>query len=214
MVNLKEKDVSKLLIAAIFVMIGVLTRTIFHIAPNIEFITSISLLSGYYLSGKYKFTVPFLTMVITDTIIGNTNVLIFTWSAFLLGGYFGQALKTNPFFDKALGTIKSKPGFDFVKRLGTLEAGGIAFTLFFYLWTNFGVWFLGTMYPKTAAGLMASYINAIPFLRPQLMGNIIIVPMMVVFTEFALRYLNLKGPAFLSLSYHVQKSESAEKSKE
>lgn len=63
---------------------------------------------------------------------------------------------------------------------------GISSTTFFYLWTNFGVWFLGTMYPKTSAGLLMSYINALPFLRMQAISTLFFVPLGFGLTETVL----------------------------
>src|SRR3989344_380768 len=55
-------------------------------------------------------------------------------------------------------------------------ANTLGVTLFasaqFYLLTNFAVWAFGTLYPKTAAGLLSSYINALPFFRNTLLGDV------------------------------------------
>ena len=44
--------------------------------------------------------------------------------------------------------------------------------------TNFGVWALGTLYPKTPVGLMESYIAAIPFFQNALIGDLFFVGVM------------------------------------
>jgi hypothetical protein len=48
----------------------------------------------------------------------------------------------------------------------------------FFAITNFGVWALGTLYPKTPAGLMESYIAAIPFFQNSLLGDLFFVGVM------------------------------------
>jgi uncharacterized protein DUF6580 len=39
--------------------------------------------------------------------------------------------------------------------------------------TNFGVWAFGSLFPKTAAGLLACYVAAIPFFKNTLVGDAI-----------------------------------------
>jgi hypothetical protein len=50
----------------------------------------------------------------------------------------------------------------------------------FYLVSNFGVWMSGTMYPKTATGLMMCYQAGLPFLRNDLLGMALFLSIMVV----------------------------------
>lgn len=150
---------NKFLWGTLLVSLGVLFRTLWHIAPNIEFVTAASLLAAAYLGRKYAVLVPFAIMVITDTLIGNTNIFIFTWSAYLLIGYSGY-----------LGNLRGK----IIKATGA----GIFASFFFYLWTNFGVWALDSwgMYPRTLAGLIQAYIMGLPFLKLNLLGNLFFVP--------------------------------------
>ncbi len=43
----------------------------------------------------------------------------------------------------------------------------------FFLISNFGVWAAGTMYPKTAAGLLTCYEMGLPFLRNTVLGDLL-----------------------------------------
>ncbi len=62
---------------------------------------------------------------------------------------------------------------------GTRSAGAISFVTLagaciFFALSNFGYWLVGDMdnlYPKTAAGLMACYVAAIPFFWKSLLGD-------------------------------------------
>ncbi len=65
--------------------------------------------------------------------------------------------------------IKSSVSSPAKKWLKVL-CSGIAAALIFYIMTNFA--FLYTFYPHTMAGVLASYANAIPFIRGTLMGDI------------------------------------------
>src|SRR5258706_9885632 len=154
---MNRKDFSLIIF---FVLIGVLTRTLLHIAPNVEFITAVCLSSAIFLKNKnLTMSVPLLSLFISDLIIGNSSIYLFTWSGFLVISVFGLVLN-NKKFEKFTKTLTS--------RTLLVEAAGILGTLFFFLWTNFGVVVVSNMYPKTPQGLALSYFNGLPFLASQL----------------------------------------------
>jgi hypothetical protein len=167
-----------LLLIIAYIMFGVLTRTVWHIAPNVEFVTALSLAGAYFIRNRYSMAIPLGIMLISDFIIGNTAIYLFTWAAFLVAYFAGRTLNKW----KARGLFKRFPR---LLQLSVLsELGGIAFTLFFYLWTNFGVVVVSSLYPRTFEGLMLSYKMGLPFLMPQLIGNAIIVPTIFILTDF------------------------------
>jgi hypothetical protein len=45
-------------------------------------------------------------------------------------------------------------------------------SIVFFLITNFGVWVMYDFYPKNFAGLIDSYLAAIPFMRNDILGNL------------------------------------------
>ncbi|MFH1896405.1 MAG: DUF6580 family putative transport protein [bacterium] len=152
----------KLLGASLLIFIGVLGRTVYHIAPNIEFVTASSLLAGSFLDFPYAFLVPFAVMVLSDSILGNTNIFVFTWSAYIIAGLLG--LKLRSFRGDEVGLTFSATSY------------GALFSFFFFLYTNFGWWFLTSFYPHTLEGLVRCYVAGLPFLLLNLFGNLIIVP--------------------------------------
>lgn len=174
--KIKYKDIA--LIVA-YIGLGVSTRTVWHVAPNVEFVTALTLASAYFMRRSYSFVVPLGIMIITDFIIGNSSIFLFTWSAFgfahvigkILGG--GKIERLTEKFPKLLAlSLKS-------------ELAGVLFTVFFFFWTNFGVVVVSNMYPKTFEGVILSYQMGLPFLVPQLIGNMIIVPSIFLLTELA-----------------------------
>jgi small-conductance mechanosensitive channel len=74
------------------------------------------------------------------------------------------------------------------KLVGLSGLAGITSSISFFIWTNFGHWITTNMYTKDLGGLIDCYINAIPFLKPQLAGNLIIVPIFVLVTYFVFNY--------------------------
>jgi hypothetical protein len=60
-------------------------------------------------------------------------------------------------------------------RVRPLYVGGaaLASSVSFFLVSNFAVWAVWTMYPKTFAGLMASYVAAIPFFQKGIASDLL-----------------------------------------
>ncbi|MDD5566600.1 MAG: hypothetical protein PHH01_00190 [Patescibacteria group bacterium] len=174
---MREKILSylgrKAVLAVGLIIIGICSRTVFHIAPNVELVTTLSLVAGFFLGGIYAFAVPLGIMVGSDMAIGNTSIFVFTWSAYLIGGGLGLGLRLLGLNKKIV-----------LAGLGS----GLAFSLFFYLYTNFGVWLITPWYEKSLSGLLYCYYMGLPFLKPQLIGNVVLVPVGFLIGE----YLRLK----------------------
>ncbi|MFW5702357.1 MAG: DUF6580 family putative transport protein [Candidatus Dojkabacteria bacterium] len=151
---------------AIFIgllLLVLLTRTSLHIAPNVEFVTAASVFAAWVMRNKkIALAFPVAAMFVSDLVIGNSYIFLFTWSGFLFPAVLALAN-----FSKQEETVGKK----YFKFLGS----GFVGVLLFYFWTNFGVVLLGNMYPNSLAGLMQSYVNALPFLRNQVLGNIFIL---------------------------------------
>lgn len=158
----------KFFAACILITIGFVSRFAFAGHPNVELVTAVSLLSAVMLGGYYGIIIPLAVVALSDITIGNDIILIYTWSAWLIIGAFGLLIRKYTHLNtKSYG-----------KFLFGMTGLGILSTLFFYGWTNFGVWQLFNYYPRGFSGLMASYVAGLPFLRNQLMGNIIFVPVL------------------------------------
>lgn len=167
---LSKNEMSRLLAAVALVIFGVGMRLFLNGGSinghNLEPITVVSLLAGSMLAGRYTFLVPLAVVGITDAIIGNSSILLFTWSGWVGVGLLGRLLRGRA----------QRP----IRFTLAMTGMGLVGTIWFYLWTNFGVWAIGSMYPHTAAGLLQSYIMGIPFLKPQLFGNLLIVPVVTM----------------------------------
>lgn len=143
--------------------LGTLGRLLLKDIPNIETLTLASVLGGVFLGGIYAIILPLLMVAFSDIIIGNSPILLFTWSAWLGIGAMSLILKK----------IK-RNNFSFILKT---TLAGLGFNLFFYLWTNFGVWVMGNWYPKNFYGLIECYVMGLPFLKYQITGNLIFIPL-------------------------------------
>lgn len=170
----------------ISVVIVVLTRTSFRIAYNVEFITAFSIAAGFYFRDKkLSILVPLVSVFISDLLIGNTNIYLFTWSAFLLAPFAGIILEKFQIKNSNLNLLVG----------GSIS--GFASTMLFFFWTNFGVVVLTNMYQKNIEGLISSYINALPFLQNQLIGNIILTPIILISMKYIFNFTrNIKEESF------------------
>lgn len=162
-------------ITIFFITLVVLTRTIFHIGENIEFLTAAGLTTSYFLNRKYATLTMLAGLIISDFVIGNSSVFIFTWTGFLFTPLFASLAK--------------KKTYSLIQKASIIQVSGSITTIIFFLWTNLGVVITTSMYSKNLAGLIDSYINGLPFLYNQLGGNLIIVPTIFLGTHLA---LNLK----------------------
>lgn len=189
------------------VLIGVFGRLFFVKfigIPNFEIITALTLVSAVFLGRAWGIVVPLSIIAITDVVIGNSPVLIFTWSAFAIIGIFGwlsrrvilsgaqqggvEESRTNVRFSRIRGRFLSasrRIGMTIIKMTGF----GIFSSIFFFLYTNFGWWLMTNMYPHTLDGLIQCYIMGLPFFKNNLIGNLIFVPM---FSSVAMYALLLK----------------------
>lgn len=57
------------------------------------------------------------------------------------------------------------------RALVPIAGATLATSVLFFVLTNFGVWALGSWYPKTWEGLVACYVAAIPFFHNTLLGD-------------------------------------------
>jgi len=143
----------KVLAAVLLIVLAVSERLWFDLGPNIELVMVSSVLASMYLGRHFGIAVALLSLMISDFFLGNTLIMIFTWSGFAVIAWGGRWLKG---------------------KNGLFGAGyGLLGALFFYFYTNFGVWLIGNWYPHTFSGLIQSYVMGLPFLRLHAVGSMV-----------------------------------------
>lgn len=155
----------RLVVVALVVVVAVVWRVLkpeLGIPWNLELLTSSAFLASALLPRFVAPLAPLVGAVVSDLFLGNDASAWFTWSAWAL---IGVASLTA-------GRRRGRA------RWWAAGAFGLGGTLFFYLFTNLGFWLLyPTYYAPGPAGLAASYVAGLPFLWPQLIGNLILVPL-------------------------------------
>lgn len=180
---MKNQNFKKVFFIAFLVTAAIGERLWFDLGPNIELVTTATILASLYLGRGWGTIVPLLILSITDVFLGNTNIYYFTWSAFILEGLAASWLAQGINFQKK----KS------IRRLLVVSGMGGGASLWFYLWTNFGVWFLDSwgMYSRDWQGLIACYLNGLPFLKLNLLGNLFFLPLSFIIGELLVQRLPL-----------------------
>jgi hypothetical protein len=137
------------------ILVAAILRFLPH-PPNFAPITALALFGGSYLKNKkLAFIIPLGAMLVSDWFIGfyYWPIMLSVYFSFAISGLLGLWLKKHKSLPKVLG----------VTLLASVQ---------FYLITNFAVWAFGTMYPLSISGLFASYINALPFFRNTIFGDL------------------------------------------
>ena len=140
--------------AAILSILTVLSRLLPH-PPNFTTLGSSALFAGGKVGRPWNYILPFATLVITDLIIGLHGTMPYVYGSVALIIWLGERFLNN------------KPS------TGRLITIALASSTVFFLVTNFGVWMSTTMYPKTFAGLLESYLMGLPFWRNMLVADIV-----------------------------------------
>mgnify|MGYP003381220939 CR=1 FL=1 len=142
----------KLGIAISLIAFVVVSRILPHPA-NFASVAAIALFGGAILPRRWAVVTPVAAMVASDLIIGLHPLVLYTWGCFAVIAFASNRLLSRISVDR-------------------VAVSSMAASVFFFLVTNFGVWMQGQMYPMTASGLVQCYINAIPFFRGTLLGDL------------------------------------------
>jgi hypothetical protein len=152
---------TKIIIGLVFV--AIVSRIAPHY-PNFTAIGALSFFSAMQSKSLLKsLSILFGTLMVSDVIINN---LIYPTGQFVLM-YPGSVFTYLGFGVYSLLGLGAKAN---AKGLGRIVIG----SLFFFAISNFGVWFSDfSLFPKTAAGLIATYAVAIPFYAPELIATLL-----------------------------------------
>ena len=135
------------------IVLGIVSRLAPH-PWNATPVMAIALLGGTYLSKRSAILLPLTIVALSDLIIGWHSTAPFTWGAFVLTGLIAWWVRPRP--------------SPFRVVMGALS-GSVSF----FLITNFGVWLVGGLYPRSVAGLQQCFVAALPFFRNTLMGDVV-----------------------------------------
>lgn len=166
----KLGDSSDTLVRGVLVVLLIVFAITGRLMPhpdNVAPIAAVALLGGALLPRRWALTLPVAAMVVSDLFIGLHSLILFTWGSFAL-----IALGSHLWLKR-------------IRPAGVVVAS-LAASTFFYVVTNFAVWAFGDMYAHSWAGLMQCYVNALPFFRNTLVGDLVFT--VTLFGAYALAW--------------------------
>jgi hypothetical protein len=163
------------------ILLAAMSRLAPH-PPSFAPIGGMALFGAAYFSRRYwAFAVPMLSMWISDLVLNNT--LYAQYFDGFVWFYAGSLFTYGAFALIAL------LGMFTLKKVGVLRlcASALGASAIFFIVSNFGVWFSGTMYPKDFGGLAACYAAGLPFLQNTVLGDLFYSTVLFGAFELSLR---------------------------
>jgi len=156
---LKKIDWTCSLVWLCWMLFAMATRLVPH-WWNVTAMASFSLFAGALFSRRVAIVSVVCAMLLSDMIIGMHwsypifgNWTWFSYSGMIIFILLGRGMNQESTVIQVLGL-------------------SISGALFYWLWTNLGVWMISGIYAHSAAGLLSCFILALPFLRHALLGAI------------------------------------------
>lgn len=150
------------------VLTGVATRLALQDWPNLTPVAAIALFAGYYFrSARVAMAAPLAIMLLTDLVIGFYQPLLMATVYTML---------TLPI--AARGVLKGVFRLDApdarsaAASLCRLVGCSASASLAFFATTNFVCWLEGHGYSRDLAGLVSCYLQALPFFKNTLTGDV------------------------------------------
>ncbi|MCP4193500.1 MAG: hypothetical protein GY768_23040 [Planctomycetaceae bacterium] len=158
-----KQRTEQILVFGILVTACVGLRFYFQTIPNFAPVAAVALFAGYFFQSRWLAVLtPVTAMAISDQFTGAYQPIlmatVYTCLAVpaLLGAPLRQKLNHR-------GPIASSL---------TLFSCSLASSLLFFTATNLATWLVTPWYPRTIAGLTQCLVNAVPFFRYTLMGDL------------------------------------------
>jgi hypothetical protein len=170
----------------VIVLAAAATRLLPH-PPNLTAMTALALFGGaHFADRRLAFGVPLAALLVSDLALG----IFWNWDF--------RAIQAHMWVQYVCFAGIVSMGLLLSGRRGARRIGTVALSAscLFFIVTNFAEWLFQPWYPKTGAGLAASYIAGIPFFRNMLLGDVLYTALL--FGGFHLlerRFVALRTPA-------------------
>ena len=155
--NLLMKNINKNFKYYFFPISLILILSFSRVIPhpsNFTPILAVGIFSGFYFRQLYlSLFIVIFSMFLGDLYLGFHNTMFFTYIALATAVVFGLFIKKF--------------------KLSEILYCGLASSVAFFVITNFGAWLTLEMYEKSLAGLLSSYILAIPFFHNTLISTLL-----------------------------------------
>lgn len=144
---------TRFLVIGGMILAAAASRLIPH-PPNFSPVAAMALLGGAcFVEKRWAFAVPLAALFASDVLLGFHSTMPFVYGSFVLIICLGLWLRTR-------------------RTALPIACAALASSLLFFTVTNFGVWAMGSLYPKTIEGLLACYVAAVPFFGNTVLGDV------------------------------------------
>ena len=167
--NDRKQTVLETAVFVTLIWAGVALRWYFQYLPNFAPVAALALFSGYFFRHwLVALAVPILVMLISDTKIGGYHpammVCVYTMLALPVAA---RSMLRGRLRNAGQGWRRT------VAALAGLIGCALVASLAFFFVTNFATWMFGQVYAHTWSGLVHCYVQALPFLRYTLTGDLV-----------------------------------------
>lgn len=152
-IKFQKLDWSRIISVGLIVISAVVLRLVPH-PPNMAPIGALALFAGAHMSRRQALAVAFGALFLSDVFLGFHATMPFVYGSFFITVLLGTALNKK-------------------KNSAYLISASFVSSVLFFIITNFGVWLIGDIYPRTAQGLVNAYAMAIPFFKNTLVGDLL-----------------------------------------
>ena len=142
------------MLTGIFLVLLILSRLLVEV-PNFTPTISLIIFASLFIRNNYAIMlIVVCSQLISDYFLGFYQSMFFVYISYILIGVYSLY---------------------FLKRISYLPILLISISapIFFYIVTNFGVWFTMDLYSPTSKGLINSYVAGVPFLKSSVLSTII-----------------------------------------
>jgi hypothetical protein len=143
----------RILLVVVMIFTVALFRVVPHL-PNFTPLAAAALFGGAVLTDRrWAIGVPLVAMLLSDWIIGFHTLAPLIYLSLVAMVFIGTYLTER-------------------RRIVPVAVAALTASVFFFAVSNFGVWALGILYPRTLDGLLACYVAALPFFQNTLLGTL------------------------------------------
>ncbi|MEZ6118804.1 MAG: DUF6580 family putative transport protein [Pirellulaceae bacterium] len=135
--------------------------------PNFAPVAAVALFAGFLFSSRWlALATPLSIMLISDSFLGGYDwrLMVAVYGMLCLPVFFNRVIRQ--YFD-----LRTSSGIGTVTRVAGLVGCSLACSLAFFLVTNYVSWL--TWYQNGSTSLWQSYVQALPFFRYTVLGDLI-----------------------------------------
>lgn len=153
----------------LLVSAGIAVRLMFQDLPNFAPVAALALFSGYFFTSRLlAVAAPVTVMLVTDWFLGSYHPLLMV----AVYGMLAMPVLFRGLLRRELSLDATSRPRSALAAAGLIGCGLVSSVAFFVV-TNFATWLVGGLYQLTWEGLCTCYVQAVPFFRYTVAGDLV-----------------------------------------